>query len=112
MLRKQRSRGSHFQARWQKKNLRDPISTNKLSVVAYTCHLNYSGSIDRRIVVQTDLSKTCMTQVVEHPPSKYKNLSSNLSTAERERERERERESSESQRVDLPPPQKNIKYIL
>jgi hypothetical protein len=36
------------------KSLRDPISINeKLGEVAWACHLNYRGSINRRIPVQS-----------------------------------------------------------
>jgi hypothetical protein len=32
--------------------IQDPISTNKLDMLAHTCHPSYSGGVNRRIQVQ------------------------------------------------------------
>jgi hypothetical protein len=68
-------------------------------MVMHACTFSYSGSIGRRIIVQgqtwektqdpiqkiakTKNGTTGMIQVVEHLPSKFKDLSSNPSTAKK-----------------------------
>jgi hypothetical protein len=71
-------------------------------MVVYTCHPSYLESINRRIKVQASQGKNPRPkrargaiQVVEHPPSKCKTLSS-ISSNTKKKKRKEERKSEKT----------------